>query len=65
MKLTPSTVIFITGGASGLGEATVLKFHALGCKVFATDVSASKLNDLKSKLGKNIEVEVCDVSKED
>ena len=43
MKLTKDLVIFITGGASGLGEETVRQLHQLGCKVAAADLDIDRL----------------------
>ena len=45
MELEDSVSI-ITGGASGLGEATARKFHALGSKVC--------IFDLDERNGKNL-----------
>ena len=41
MKLNSDLVVFITGGASGLGEATAIFFLGKGCKVAIADVNAS------------------------
>lgn len=39
MKITKDLVIFITGGASGLGEATVRLLASLGCKIGIADMN--------------------------
>ena len=43
MKLTSDLIIFITGGASGLGEATVRLLHSYGCKVGVADMNEERL----------------------
>jgi NADP-dependent 3-hydroxy acid dehydrogenase YdfG len=43
MKITPDFVFFITGGASGLGEATAREIHALGAKVAIVDMNEERL----------------------
>jgi NAD(P)-dependent dehydrogenase (short-subunit alcohol dehydrogenase family) len=65
MKLTKDLVIFITGGASGLGEATVREVHAAGCKVGVADLNQEALDNLKNELGGRIFTTKCDVSKEE
>lgn len=39
----------VTAAAQGIGRATALAFAAEGAKVFATDISAEKLEELKSR----------------
>jgi NAD(P)-dependent dehydrogenase (short-subunit alcohol dehydrogenase family) len=41
----------VSGGASGLGEATVRRLHELGAQVTITDVNAEKGEALASELG--------------
>ena len=65
MKLTSDLVIFVTGGASGLGEATVKYLHAAGCKVAAVDHNDKNLKKLKDTLKTNILCIKCDVTKEE
>mmetsp|Transcript_34575 Transcript_34575/g.33790 ORF Transcript_34575/g.33790 Transcript_34575/m.33790 type:complete len:209 (+) Transcript_34575:1-627(+) len=62
MKLTSETVIFITGGASGLGLSAVQYFHALGCKVAVADINAGAFEDLLKQLKTNILCVKCDVT---
>lgn len=50
MRLENSTA-FITGGASGLGFATALRFLEAGAKVMLFDLSADKLQEAAEKLG--------------
>ena len=52
MELKDSVSI-ITGGASGLGEATVRKFHALGSKVCIFDLDDRNGKNLENELLKN------------
>ncbi len=61
MELKDSVSI-ITGGASGLGEATARKFHSLGGKVCIFDLNNSKGRNLEQELGENcvhFSVDVC------
>lgn len=44
-------VVVVTGGASGLGEATVLRFAGLKCKVVIADLNEEAGNALVEKLG--------------
>ena len=56
------SVAIITGGASGLGEATVREFHLNGCKVFIFDKDTNKGTVLAQELGENaafFPVDVC------
>src|SRR5215212_4986780 len=52
----------VTGGASGLGEATVRRLHEQGAVVTIADVNAEKGEALASELG--IEFVACDVTEE-
>jgi len=53
-------VALITGGGSGIGEATVLKFSEEGAKVVINDVNKDNANKLAEKLkAKGCEVLVC------
>ncbi|WP_026582864.1 3-(cis-5,6-dihydroxycyclohexa-1,3-dien-1-yl)propanoate dehydrogenase [Bacillus sp. J33] len=53
MKLT-NEVVFITGGASGVGRAIVERFVSEGAKVAVFDKSADRLNQLEREYGENI-----------
>ena len=46
-----TSVAIITGGASGLGEATVREFHLKGCKVCIFDRDTNKGTALAEELG--------------
>lgn len=43
--------VLVTGGGSGIGQATVLRMLAEGGRVVAADVSESGLNDTRTKAG--------------
>jgi len=61
MKIENSAAL-VTGGASGLGEATVRALHARGAIVTIADVNAEKGQALASELG--VEFVACDVREE-
>jgi meso-butanediol dehydrogenase/(S,S)-butanediol dehydrogenase/diacetyl reductase len=44
-------VIFLTGGASGIGEACAIAYAKAGAKVLVMDKDATSLNQLMSRLG--------------
>jgi NAD(P)-dependent dehydrogenase (short-subunit alcohol dehydrogenase family) len=51
MRLTGRDVVLVTGGASGLGEATVRRFRASGVQVVILDLPSSPGDQLASELG--------------
>jgi NAD(P)-dependent dehydrogenase (short-subunit alcohol dehydrogenase family) len=53
----------VSGGASGLGEATVRALHARGARVTIADVNAEKGEALAAELG--LELVICDVREEE
>ena len=65
MKIDGNMVVFVTGAASGLGEAAVLLLHKMGAKVAAVDVTEKALQALNNKLKERILCIKCDVSKEE
>ena len=72
MKLTKDTIIFITGGASGLGLATAQRFHQAGCKVAIADIDEKGMESVKTDFSKastdgadRILTFKCDVTVED
>jgi NAD(P)-dependent dehydrogenase (short-subunit alcohol dehydrogenase family) len=54
--------VFVTGGASGIGEAFVRAFHAQGCQVAFVDLAAEAGEALAAALGAGARFEVCDVT---
>ena len=56
------TAALVTGGASGLGAATVRRLHAAGAVVTVADLNAEKGESLASELG--VEFLACDVREE-
>lgn len=54
----------MTGGASGLGKATVEKFVQTGAKVVLCDLSTSKGNEVAKSLGDNVIFVPVDVTSE-
>ena len=62
MELEGSAAI-VSGGASGLGEATVRALHARGARVTIADVNAEKGEALAAELG--LELVICDVREEE
>ncbi len=64
MKADGKTAI-VTGGASGLGEAAVLKLHAAGANVVIADLNEEKGNALAEKLGEKALFVKCNVTSTD
>lgn len=61
-------VVLITGAAQGLGEAISRTLASSGAKIVAVDIKQDLLNKLKKEIlaeGKDIEIEVMDVSSEE
>lgn len=54
-------VAIVTAAAQGIGEATVRKFWAEGASVYATDINAKKLKQLKEEIP-GIKTSVLDVT---
>ena len=46
MEITKGTVVFVTGGASGLGEAAVRHVHTLGASVVIADFDVQRMQSL-------------------
>lgn len=58
-------VAVVTGGASGLGEATVRLFHEEGARVVIADVADALGETVANEIGEGVLFRHCDVSVED
>ena len=58
----PRKRIFVTGGASGIGRATVERFHQEGWQVAAADRDSASLDDLRADLDGAVETFPLDVT---
>jgi xanthoxin dehydrogenase len=58
-------VVIITGGASGIGEATTRLFVANGAHVYIADIDRDKGSRLSEELGERVQYLYCDVRKEE
>ena len=58
-------VALITGGASGIGAATVRLFRQEGAGVIVADCDADGGEQLASDLGHDVDFRVCDVTDEE
>ena len=58
-------IALVTGGASGLGGATVLELAARGAKVVIVDLDVEKGEKLAGEAGENVMFVRCDVTGED
>ena len=65
MRIGEGTIVFVTGGASGLGESTVRALHAKGASVIVADMDVARMQALHANLHERIFCVVCDVTKED
>ena len=54
MQITPDTAAIVTGGASGLGEATVRRLHAAGAAVVILDLPSSPGEAVAAELGDRV-----------
>lgn len=64
MEISPSTVALVTGGVSGLGEATVRRLHAAGAAVVIVDLPRSNGARLADELGARARFAAADVRDE-
>ena len=64
MKITDTTVALITGGGSGLGEATARRLNAAGAAVVLADLASSKGQSLADELGDRVLFVAADVRDE-
>jgi NAD(P)-dependent dehydrogenase (short-subunit alcohol dehydrogenase family) len=64
VQITENTVALVTGGASGLGEATVRRLHADGAAVVVVDLPSSAGEALATELGDRVRFAPADVRDE-
>jgi NAD(P)-dependent dehydrogenase (short-subunit alcohol dehydrogenase family) len=64
VQITDTTVALVTGGASGLGEATVRRLHAGGAAVVIVDLPSSSGAALAGELGERARFVAADVRDE-
>jgi NAD(P)-dependent dehydrogenase (short-subunit alcohol dehydrogenase family) len=65
MELADDVVALVSGGASGLGRATVEELHAGGAGVVIADLPQSGGAELAERLGSRARFAACDVTRED
>jgi NAD(P)-dependent dehydrogenase (short-subunit alcohol dehydrogenase family) len=51
VKVVKSQVVFITGGASGIGAEVARRLHVRGAKLALTNLDEAQLNELAAELG--------------
>ena len=64
MNITQNTVALVTGGGSGLGEATARRLHDAGAGVVIVDLPSSKGEALAAELGERARFVAADVRDE-
>lgn len=64
MQINENTVALVTGGASGLGEATARRLHAEGASVVIADLPSSLGEELTADLGEHVRFVATDVRDE-
>ncbi len=64
MRLKDQTCV-VTGGSSGIGEATVRRFVQEGAAVLIADIDIDRANALAAELGPSVTAMPCDVRFED
>ena len=64
MQINDHTVALVTGGASGLGGATVRRLHAEGASVIIVDLPSSPGEELAADLGEHVRFIPADVRDE-
>ena len=65
MRLSANDVVLVTGGASGLGAATVQSVVERGASALILDLPSSAGDDLAAELGERVRFAAADVSDED
>ena len=63
-KIGENYVVFITGGCSGLGLATVELLHSAGAKICVADRDEIQLEEMAKRFTQNLICATCDVSEE-
>ena len=64
MRIGEGTVVFVTGGASGLGRETVISLHAKGASVAVADMNIAAMQTMHAQLQERILCIACDVTNE-
>jgi NAD(P)-dependent dehydrogenase (short-subunit alcohol dehydrogenase family) len=64
LQINENTVALVTGGASGLGEATARRLHAEGASVVVVDLPSSPAEALVDDLGEHARFVAADVREE-
>jgi NAD(P)-dependent dehydrogenase (short-subunit alcohol dehydrogenase family) len=64
VRLSEQDVVLVTGGASGLGEATVRSAVAAGARAVVVDLPSSRGADLAGELGSGVRFAAADVRDE-
>jgi NAD(P)-dependent dehydrogenase (short-subunit alcohol dehydrogenase family) len=64
LQINASTVALVTGGASGLGEATTRRLHEIGASVVIVDLPSSPGQLLATELGDRVRFSPADVRDE-
>lgn len=64
MQINESTVALVTGGGSGLGEATTRRLHAAGAAVVIIDLPSSPAQAVADELGDRVQFVAADVRDE-
>ena len=65
MRIGEGIVVFVTGGASGLGESTVRYLHAKGASICVADMNVEAMQKLHASLQERILCVPCNVTKEE
>ena len=65
MRIGKGVIVFVTGGASGLGEETVRQLHAKGASVAIADMDVERMESLNTELKERFFYISCDVTSEE
>ena len=58
-------VALVTGGSSGLGEATARRLHAAGASIVLADLTEERGKEIAAELGSNTRFVQCDITSEE